>query len=282
MDILLLAVTVISLLVALVMCVAAWRLSRHERARSASRVAALAAAATDSVPIAQPADQPGHVTLEPVAATESRPVAPWAPARVSSFPSEHDRRSARPVSVPVDELPPAPVGDAFLGTATATLATGGRQRGLAIAACVLFVALVTGGYWTIYGQASSSGTGTGAATVADRSSRSAAPLELISMRHERKGTKLSITGLVRNPGTGASLERLAAVIFLFDRQSAFVASARADVDFTKLAPGDESPFVVAVDAPSSVARYRVSFRNEAGVVPHVDRRGQEPIARELP
>jgi predicted nuclease with RNAse H fold len=87
---------------------------------------------------------------------------------------------------------------------------------------------------------------------------------------------------VRNPGTGASLERLAAVIFLFDRQSAFVASARADVDFTKLAPGDESPFVVAVDAPSSVARYRVSFRNEAGVVPHVDRRGQEPIARELP
>jgi hypothetical protein len=54
------------------------------------------------------------------------------------------------------------------------------------------------------------------------------------------------------------------------------------VDFTQLAPGDESPFVIRVDAPTNVARYRVSFRTDAGVVPHVDRRGQEPIARDLP
>ena len=52
-----------------------------------------------------------------------------------------------------------------------------------------------------------------------------------------------------------------------------------DIDFVTLSPGDESPFVSAGDAPASVARYRVSFRTEAGVVPHVDRRGQEPIAQ---
>jgi hypothetical protein len=107
-------------------------------------------------------------------------------------------------------------------------------------------------------------------------------LELVSLRHERKGASLSITGLVRNPGAGAIVEELAAVVFLFDQQGNFVTSGRAEADFKKLSPGDESPFVVTLGAPTTVARYRVSFRNEAGVVPHVDRRGQEPLARELP
>jgi hypothetical protein len=71
---------------------------------------------------------------------------------------------------------------------------------------------------------------------------------------------------------------LNAVVFLFDQQGSFVSSARADVDFLRLAPGDESPFVISVEAPGSVARYRVSFRNDRGIVPHVDRRGQEPVA----
>ena len=60
--------------------------------------------------------------------------------------------------------------------------------------------------------------------------------------------------------------------------SGFLASARANVDFLKLSPGDESPFVIDVEAPANVARYRVSFRNDAGIVPHVDRRGQQPLA----
>jgi hypothetical protein len=34
--------------------------------------------------------------------------------------------------------------------------------------------------------------------------------------------------------------------------------------------------VVAIDAPASVARYRVSFRTDDGVVPHIDRRGDSP------
>ena len=55
------------------------------------------------------------------------------------------------------------------------------------------------------------------------------------------------------------------------------------MDFVKLAGGDESPFVVSLDAPANVARYRVSFRTDEGLVPHIDRRGAPPIdAQEQP
>jgi hypothetical protein len=203
-----------------------------------------------------------------VAVNESKAAPPWTPARVSQFPSEApERRVSRPA---VEE----PIGEAFLGSALATPSSGGRQRGLAIAACFLFLIIVIGGYWTIFGDHATS--------VTAAASANPAPLELVSLRHERRGARLSISGLVRNPSGGAPVDHLTAVVFLFDQQSAFVTSARADVDFTRLTPGDESPFVIGVEAPSNVTRYRVSFRNEAGVVPHIDRRGQEPIARELP
>ena len=45
MDIILFGITVVSLVVALVMSVAAWRLTRDEKKRSAARVAALSLAA---------------------------------------------------------------------------------------------------------------------------------------------------------------------------------------------------------------------------------------------
>jgi hypothetical protein len=68
------------------------------------------------------------------------------------------------------------------------------------------------------------------------------------------------------------------VVFLFDDQGTFVTSAKAAVDFLRLGAGDESPFVVSLDAPTNVARYRVSFRTEAGVIPHIDRRSASPVA----
>ena len=73
-------------------------------------------------------------------------------------------------------------------------------------------------------------------------------------------------------------------MFLFDAQGGFITSARTGVDFRSLSPGDESPFVLAVDAPGNVARYRVSFRTDDGVVPHIDRRGdtQTPASGEVP
>ena len=61
-----------------------------------------------------------------------------------------------------------------------------------------------------------------------------------------QGTTLTVSGLVRNPGAGAAVNGVTAVVFAFDRDGAFVASGRAPLDFGALAPGDESPFVVTV------------------------------------
>jgi hypothetical protein len=287
MEMLLFAITVASLIVAFIMSAAAWRLSREARARGSARVAALAAAANE--PEAPAASAPRTVAVvepivEPVAVNEPRS-APWSPARVSSFaaprspvtPTVSSVRSEAAGDKPdlmmrhaAEQQPPrsAAFSDSFLGGAVANPPSGGRQRGLAIAAVLLFVAAIAGGYWAVFGDRSTTAT---AAAVS-----SAAPLELVSLRHERRGPRLSVTGLVRNPPAGALVNELTAVVFLFDQQGGFITSARAGVDFLKLAPGDETPFVIAVDAPNSVARYRVSFRNEAGIVPHVDRRGDEP------
>jgi hypothetical protein len=108
--------------------------------------------------------------------------------------------------------------------------------------------------------------------VAAPAAEEPAPLELVSMRHNRDGSTLTVTGLVRNPRAGAPKAGIVAVVFAFDRDGGFVTSARAPLDFTTLAPGDESPFVVNLPHKGDVGRYRVSFRTEAGVLRHVDRR----------
>jgi hypothetical protein len=260
MDTILLAITIVSLAAAFFMGAAAWRLSRDERARSGARIAALAAAADAHDPspssrVSRPIDLSAPVIPEALlasatpASSAARATAPWAPARVSP-----------------------PLGDSFLGRSVAEPSKGG-QRGLALAAVALFAILVVG-YFTVFSSDSRAATAVAAATES--------PLELVSLRHERQSGELAIAGLVRNPVNGIPVEKLAAVVFLFDQQGAFVKSSRADIDFTRLAPGDESPFVITLEAPSSVARYRVSFRTDAGVVPHIDRRGQEPIARDTP
>ena len=250
MEIVLLVIAVMSLAAAFIMGLAAWRLSRDERARSAARIAALSAAA-DTADIPTPAAVDRRPAPVVPAAPAAPVVAPWAPARA-----------------------PAPLGEAFLGSGLASTSSGG-QRGLAIAAGVLFITIIVGGYFTVFGGDSPSAS-------AAASAAAAAPLELVSLRHERQRADLAITGLVRNPASGAAVENLAAVVLLFDQQGALVTSARANVDFTTLAPGDESPFVITLAAPPTVSRYRVSFRNDAGGVPHIDRRGQDPIARDTP
>jgi hypothetical protein len=96
-------------------------------------------------------------------------------------------------------------------------------------------------------------------------------LELLSMRHTRAGDVLTVTGLVRNGGDAIG-DRLIAVVLAFDRRGDFVASGRAPLEFPVLARADESPFQVTIPNIDDVGRYRVSFRTEAGVVRHVDRR----------
>jgi len=105
-------------------------------------------------------------------------------------------------------------------------------------------------------------------------------LELISLRDARKAESLTITGMVRNPEGGAPLTRVAVTAYTFDDKGAFLASGRALIDVTSLAPGDESPFVVTVPVTDTVARYRIGFRGEDGhVIAHVDKRQPGPIAQ---
>jgi hypothetical protein len=102
-----------------------------------------------------------------------------------------------------------------------------------------------------------------------------APLELMSMRHSREGTTLIVTGLVRNPPGGAAARRVTAVVFAFDKNGGFTASGRVPLDFVVLEPGDESPFVVTIPNVTEVAKYRVSFRTDDGMMRHVDRRAEQ-------
>jgi hypothetical protein len=181
------------------------------------------------------------------------------------------RPGAAAAELPLNPVAPPPAGgvmpDRFLAAAPAS--GGGRQRGLAVAATVLMVALLV-----LVGGSMFSGpsaTSTEVIPLADR-----VPLELLSLRHDQTGGRLAVSGLVRNPAAGRAVDRVDAVVFLFDKAGTFIKSGVAPVDFRHLAAGDESPFVIIVDAPAGVSRYRVSFRTDRGVVPHVDRRGAPP------
>lgn len=151
-------------------------------------------------------------------------------------------------------------------------ATGAPVIKLAVGAAMGIVLLVA---IAMSNRGTTSDTGTSGDSPRPAATRAAAPLELISMRHERTGETLKVSGLVRNPRSGRSMIRVSAVIFAFNRAGTFVASGRAGLDFTTLEPGDESPFVVEVPGVADVGRYRVSFRTETGVVQHVDRRAEQ-------
>jgi hypothetical protein len=273
MDTLLLGITVVSLIVALLMSVTAWRLMRDEKRRSAARIAALSTASFGSPEPAEaasvslrtpvgsdvPADQFPELPIAEPAVEHRIARAPWKPAAPIGLGS----------AVEMAE-PPATHSTGFLASTSVARDTGGRQRSLAIAAFVLFAIMSGGLVWMMSGP-----EGTSAVAVGPNS-----PLELVSLSHARQNEKLAVSGLVRNPVSGQPVERLSAVVFLFDRAGTFVTSSRAHVDFLKLGAGDESPFVVSIDAPPTVSRYRVSFRTDDGVVPHIDRRGESPAPAE--
>jgi hypothetical protein len=139
--------------------------------------------------------------------------------------------------------------------------------GLAMAGILLMVLAIS--------QRNPAGAPQAAAAVRPAAARGTAPLELITMRHERKDDTLVISGMVRNPRAGARVSRVTAVVVALNGTGQPVANAHAPLDFTALDPGEESPFVVNLGGAGRVSRYRVSFRTEAGVMQHVDRRGQQ-------
>lgn len=240
----LILLTIVALAVAGVMTWMAWRVIREERERSEARIAALAAA------IGAIADPLLTTTPPEKTATHTAPVA------VADL-------SATPLADMIDRD-----GAEMFSAAARPPRRGGRWVAAAFSGALVFgLAIATIVAVSLRSHPREASAASASAVQAVQ------PLELVSLHHERTAEHLVIKGLVRNPAGGTSVNRVSAVVFLFDREGAFLTSGRALVDFLTLTPGDESPFVVEFPAAGSVGRYRVSFRYADGsVLPHVDRR----------
>jgi hypothetical protein len=209
----LLAITVVSMLIAVVMSAVAWRAAADERLRSAVRVTMLA---------------------EEIHGVTS------------------------------DEFPAGPV----LLRAAQPTATPSR----------LGVALTIGAFVVSAGVTLSV-----ALTIEARNARAASthaadsvPLDLVALGHEREGDRLIVRGVVRNPLSHPALSHLTAVVFVFRRDGGFLASGRAPIETSVLGPGVRSIFVVTIPGVGGAERYRVSFRTDGRIVPHVDQRMGAP------
>jgi hypothetical protein len=257
----LVVVTLISVAVAVTASVVAWRVVREDRRRSAARIAALElelAGSDDpvSLPEAVPAPPPvplRHSVPEP------------APLRHDAAPPVEASRPGALAGLGTPSDPPRAVdGVDDLFATTQREGSGWRVAAVFAAAALLVIGGLAAAFlWR----------GAGPAASAETIAAGAPALELVSLRHARTGQTWTITGLVRNGADTRGVEGLSAVAFLFDGSGGFVASGRAPLEFDRLAPGDESPFVITVETPARVARYRVSFRSADGrTLRHLDRR----------
>jgi len=282
----LLVVTLSSMALAALMSVIAWRIAAEERRRSEARVAALAAEihAPAAAPPRAVAAQAGGVRRVEMGLRAE-------PPRVSSFPPP------RPAPRWDDDLQIRP-GERT--AATPDLFTGRETRGGSRFGIVATVgALVLAGALALMivlgrGVPAGGGIAPRADQIAPRAPQTAAvapsvpqtpaagaaraavapavPLELVALGHQRDKDRLTVRGVVRNPPSGAPVAQLSAVVFAFNADGGFLASGRAIIEASALRPGGESTFVVSVPGAGAVGRYRVSFRADDRVVPHVDKR----------
>ena len=244
MDTTLVTVTILSMGMAAALSVIVWRMLRDERRRSEARIAALTTAAS--------IDRPG---------SEIRP----GPRSTLDLPL----RAAVPLStVPTPALFAEPVQSTPWWNRLAVIA--------AMALLGVAVALFAMAARTRPAHPTASSVSREPARASDAGG---AGLELLSLRDARSTDALTITGMVRNPRGAAPRARVAVTAYAFDDKGGFLASGRALLDVTALAPGDESPFVVTVPVADTVARYRIGFRAEDGrVISHVDKRQPGPMA----
>ena len=262
MDTVLIAVTALSLAMAAGMALVVAKLVREERARSEARVAALGAMSAD--PVIDSAVPQRSIVVPPA-------VSPL-------------QRSEQAVRFDDDDLdirqPEAAVsGVSSLFAETSRPSPWGRRFAVigSLAVVVLVIGLVA-----VSGKARPASAAAASSVAQQAPTLGTVPLELLSLQYARDeaAQRLVISGLVQNPRSGAALSRVVATAFLFGPDGTFLTSSRAPLDFTTLAPGVESPFVVSVPVTGQVARYRVGFRTEDGqVIAHVDKRGPEALAQ---
>jgi hypothetical protein len=188
-----------------------------------------------------------------------------------------DARVAALASAIYEDAEDAPAANLFADRRSPAM--GGYGVAALVGACV--IALLGGLAMSMSGRSAD-------ASRADSGSRSAgrqpsgaglqpgvpasAPLELLALEHERDGDALVIRGLLRNPSDAAERDGLSAVVLLLGAGGDVLATARAAVPAVRLEPGATTPFVVNVTGVADIDRFRLSFRTDARVEPHVDRR----------
>jgi hypothetical protein len=105
------------------------------------------------------------------------------------------------------------------------------------------------------------------------------PLELVALGHDRDRDRLTVRGIVRNPPTAAApVDRTDVVVHVYSTSGGAIASARAPLA-AAIDPGHDSTFRVVIAGTGQVARYRVSFQRDERVVPHIDKRDTDVVAR---
>jgi hypothetical protein len=245
MEISLVIVSLVSLVVAVAMSVVAWRILRDERQRSSARVAALASDIHDDAVESRVAS-PSHVAVGDLLLTDAARPSPADRMFATAETSERSRLTLVAAVVALVVGAAIALTIVFSGPSDSTAAAGPAQ--------------------------SAEGHPVSVATNGAKTASGPAPLELVALGHERDSDGLTVRGVLRNPPTGAEVSHLSAVVLLFNRNGGYLASGRAAVQAATLGPGGETTFVVTVPDAPDVDRYRVSFRTDHDVVPHVDHR----------
>jgi hypothetical protein len=235
----LLTMTILSTALAAAASVTAWRLVRLETRRSDARVAALAAA------IYGPAG--------PASAETSTAIA--------TFPSEYPAVAAE------DRRASILTGRRSLAMASAAIAV--------VVAGLLILAASRPGHALEENRAAVSSAAATASSQPSAGTTAAAPLELIALGHERGKDVLVVRGEIRNPSNGVPCDMPAVVVLTFDEHGIFLGSTESDASGEQLPPGGRAAFSVSIPARTTPARYKISFRSEGQIVPHVDRRVPE-------
>ena len=251
----LIAMTLLSLFLAIAMGVVTWRLVQEERRRSAARLAALAAELGSGEESSAGGDP------DPLATRSSNDLADPLALESTTDGGAGDEPGARTGNGGLFSL--ARTGGGPPGGLGCVSPPSPARRGVVLAVVATMFLL----------------SGSGAGDAAESLEDARPPLDLIALRHAAEGPFLDISGSVRNPAAAAAgAERLSVIATAFDAAGTLVATRRTPVETPSLAPGADSPFTIRLLA-AGISRYRISFLLDETTIPHIDRRSavQPPV-----
>jgi hypothetical protein len=202
-----------------------------------------------------------------------------AEARISALAAEIHGQSGAIQDLPLREAPVAAGSSTHLFEPGEPPASTGFRLAVGAALGVFVVGTAAAAVVWLSAGPPTAPVGPVPAVVSQQATPESWPLELVALGHDREGDQLTVRGVVRNPASASAVDRLTAVVFVFNHDGGFVTSARATVATAGLDPGRESTFVVAIPNAGAISRYRVSFRTDDRVVPHIDKREPSAMAR---